>query len=83
MRKSLKGEMGSSGVRWMGEIPKGWNVIRFKFMHGPANVGCSIDKNYWSNDAEDIPFYTAGIQHIYTNNKKFPIEKYTRQNDLS
>lgn len=74
--------MGSSGVRWMGEIPKGWNVIRFKFMHGPANVGCSIDKNYWSNDAEDIPFYTAGIQHIYTNNKKFPIEKYTRQNDL-
>ena len=32
-------EMKDSGVEWIGEMPKDWNIVRFKRMHRGSNVG--------------------------------------------
>lgn len=37
-------EMKDSGVEWIGEIPKHWEVTRFKF-HGNVIIGLSFDKD--------------------------------------
>ena len=43
-------EMKNSGVEWIGSIPKLWNTIKFKYLHGGMNTGEGIDKNFWSNE---------------------------------
>lgn len=75
-------EMKESGVDWIGSIPKSWNTIKFKYLHGGMNTGEGIDKNFWSNEPTDRLFYTAGINPIRTNYKDFPEWKYTKENDL-
>ena len=75
-------EYKDSGIEWIGEIPKEWNVTSFKRFHKKANVGESIDKSYCTNNIEDLLFYTAGIEPIHTTYKEFPSWKYTRKRDL-
>lgn len=75
-------EMKDSGIDWIREIPSNWYTQRFKFFHTCANVGISLDKNYWSdNDCYDV-FYTAGEKHIYSSFSDFPLDKYTTEQDL-
>ena len=75
-------EMKESGIDWIGSIPKSWNTIKFKYLHGGMNTGEGIDKNFWSNEPTDRLFYTAGINPIRTNYEDFPEWKYTKENDL-
>ncbi len=75
-------EMKASGIDWIGSIPKSWNTIKFKYLHGGMNTGEGIDKNFWSNEPTDRLFYTAGINPIRTNYEDFPEWKYTKENDL-
>lgn len=79
---NLNVEMKDSGIDWIREIPSNWYTQRFKFFHTCANVGISLDKNYWSdNDCYDV-FYTAGEKHIYSSFSDFPLDKYTTEQDL-
>ena len=36
-------EMKESGIDWIGSIPKSWNTIKFKYLHGGMNTGEGID----------------------------------------
>ena len=74
--------MKDSGVAWIGEIPEEWKTIRFKYLHNGMNTGEGIDKEYWSTDINDFPFYTAGLEPIRTNYNDFPHWKYTKTDDL-
>ena len=75
-------EMKDSGIEWIGEIPVGWETIRFKYLHNGLNTGEAIDKNYWLSDGNGYTFYTAGLVPIKTNYEDFPLWKYTKPNDL-
>jgi len=75
-------EMKDSGVQWLGKIPNNWDTIRFKFVHVGANVGMSIDREYWSDDETDTAFYTAQINPIHVRYNGFPEWKYTSNYDL-
>lgn len=75
-------EMKESGVQWLGQIPNSWGTIRFKYVHVGANVGMSIDREYWSDDETDTAFYTAQIKPIHVRYNEFPEWKYTSRNDL-
>ena len=75
-------EMKNSGVEWIGEIPKEWNLIKFKYVHNGSNVGVAIDKKFWTNNDADKIFYTAQILPIRTNYTNFPSCKYTKGHDL-
>lgn len=75
-------EMKDSGIDWVREIPSNWYTQRFKFFRTCANVGVSLDKNYWSDDDSCNVFYTAGEKHIYSSFGDFPLDKYTTEQDL-
>ena len=75
-------QMKDSGIEWIGNIPDSWNTIKFKYLHNGMNTGESIDKNFWSDELTDRPFYTAGLNPIRTNYDGFPEWKYTSENDL-
>jgi len=74
--------MKDSGVEWIGEIPEGWETVRFKYLHDGLNTGEAIDKEFWTSEESDKPFYTAGLVPIKTSYKDFPPSKYTSDNDL-
>ena len=50
-------DMKDSGVQWIGEMPKSWGIIRFKYLHNGLNTGEAIDKKYWSDDEDSRLFY--------------------------
>ena len=75
-------EMKDSGVQWIGEMPKAWGIIRFKYLHNGLNTGEAIDKEYWSDDEDSRLFYTAGLVPIRTDYADFPLWKYTTADDL-
>lgn len=75
-------EMKDSGVEWIGEMPKDWNIVRFKRMHRGSNVGLSLDKDYWSTNEDDTVFYTAGLKSIHTSYKDIEPDMLTKENDL-
>ena len=75
-------DMKDSGVEWIGEMPKDWNIVRFKRMHRGSNVGLSLDKDYWSTNEDDTVFYTAGLKSIHTSYKDIEPEMLTKENDL-
>lgn len=75
-------EMRDSGVEWIGEMPKDWNIVRFKRMHRGSNVGLSLDKDYWSTNEDDTVFYTAGLKSIHTSYKDIEPDMLTKENDL-
>ena len=74
--------MKDSGIEWIGEIPKEWKTASFKRINRGLNTGEAIDKAFWSENSQDIPFYTAGLEPIYTTYQDFPTTKYTRENDI-
>ena len=74
--------MKDSGIPWIGEIPEGWKIIRFKYLHNGLNTGEAIDKEFWSKDDNGRTFYTAGLVPIKTNYTDFPDWKYTKNTDL-
>ena len=74
--------MKNSGIEWIGEIPEGWETVRFKYLHDGLNTGEAIDKEFWTSEESDKPFYTAGLVPIKTSYKDFPPSKYTSDNDL-
>ena len=74
--------MKDSGIEWIGEIPVGWETVRFKYLHDGLNTGEAIDKEFWTNEESGKPFYTAGLVPIKTSYKDFPPSKYTSDNDL-
>ena len=74
-------KMRDSGIPWIGEVPEGWKIIKLRYVHNGANVGESIDKVFWSDDQNNIVFFTAGETHIYTT-YNFPKWKLTHDNDL-
>ena len=74
--------MKDSGIEWIGEIPEGWETVRFKYLHDGLNTGEAIDKEFWTSEESDKPFYTAGLVPIKTSYKDFPPSKYTSDNDL-
>ena len=71
-----------SGIEWLGQIPSHWEIIHFKRMHSGTNVGESIDKLYWTDEEDDLLFYTAGVKPIHTCYPYFPKEKLTKKEDL-
>ena len=73
--------MKDSGIEWIGEIPAGWETIRFKKVYNTSNVGNAIDKEFWSDNSEDMFFYTAQVEPIHTSFKDFPPQKYTNSDD--
>ena len=75
-------EMTDSGIAWIGEIPKEWDTVKFKYLHNGLNTGESIDKDFWTTEESETVFYTAGLTPIRTSYKEFPIWKYTRSNDI-
>lgn len=75
-------QMKDSGVMWIESIPVSWNTIKFKYLHDGMNTGEGIDKNYWTDEPTDKPFYTAGLNPIRTSYDSFPDWKYTKKNDL-
>ena len=74
--------MKDSGIEWIGEIPEAWETVRFKYLHTGLNTGEAIDKEYWTANEGDNPFYTAGLVPIRTTYADFPQWKYTSENDL-
>lgn len=74
--------MKDSGIEWIGEIPEGWETVRFKYLHTGLNTGEAIDKECWTTNEGDNPFYTAGLVSIRTSYADFPQWKYTSENDL-
>ena len=75
-------EMKDSGIEWIGEIPKEWGIVKFKYLHNGLNTGEAIDKEYWESDAGPNAFYTAGLTPIRTGYSNFPTWKETGENDL-
>lgn len=75
-------DMKDSGVQWIGEMPKSWGIIRFKYLHNGLNTGEAIDKEYWSDEEDSRLFYTAGLVPIRTDYTDFPLWKYTTADDL-
>lgn len=80
--KNENGKMKDSGIEWIGEIPEGWETVKFKYLHNGSNVGESIDKDFCTDNVEDTVFYTAGLEPIHTKYADFPNWKYTKENDL-
>lgn len=74
--------MKDSGIEWIGEIPEGWKVTRFKYQHTGLNTGEAIDKIFWSSDEDKTYFYTAGVEPIHSTYQNFPKWKYTQDNDI-
>lgn len=75
-------EMNDSGVEWIGQMPKGWEIISFKYTHNGANVGIAIDKEFWSLNESDTVFYTAGLKPINTCYNSIDSRFLTKENDL-
>ena len=75
-------EMKDSGIEWIGQIPKDWGIVKFKYLHNGLNTGEAIDKEYWESDAGPNAFYTAGLTPIRTGYSNFPTWKETGENDL-
>ena len=75
-------KMKDSGIEWIGEFPRDWKTIRFKYVHSGTNVGESIDKDYWSTNTNDTVFYTAGLVPIFTSYNNFPGWKIVGEQDL-
>jgi len=80
--KNLNCKKKDSGIEWIGEIPEGWYVTKFKYTHNGTNVGESIDKDYCTENEDDKLFYTAGLEPIHTTYNDFPDWKYTQDQDL-
>lgn len=72
--------MKDSGVDWIGELPKEWNVQRLKDVYFYSNAGEVIDKSYWNLGSELL--YTCQKAPMSSNYNNFPNSKRTASRDL-
>lgn len=83
MWKTLTREMKDSGVEWIGEIPKEWDVTKFKYV---ANLytGVSIkdsDKDDYIFEEEAYPYIATKDVEFNTNSVDFSNTLFTKKND--
>ena len=75
--------MKDSGVEWIGEIPKEWDVTKFKYV---ANLytGVSIkdsDKDDYIFEEEAYPYIATKDVEFNTNSVDFSNTLFTKKND--
>lgn len=73
-------EMKDSGIPWIGEIPKEWEYIPFKYVVKDSNSGEVIDKQWWH--VGDELLYTCQKTPMKSNFENFPQIKRTKCGDL-
>lgn len=73
-------KMKNSDIKWIGEIPEDWNIIRFQNLIKNSISGEVIDKSYW-NEGEEL-LYTCQKTPMFSTFEKFPASKRTAENDL-
>lgn len=60
-------EMVDSGIDWIGEIPKGWEVTRLKNI---SNIQKGSEfNNEWAEDSGNFPYINGGMTPSYFSNK--------------
>ena len=85
-------KMKDSGIEWIGEIPEGWEVKRFKFIATSLEKGAGITKEEVFEDG-DTPCVRYGeiyskYNHSFTNcisktfSSKLPVQKYFTNGDI-
>lgn len=90
--KNLNCKKKDSGIEWIGEIPEGWEVKRFKFVATSLEKGAGITKEEVFEDG-DTPCVRYGeIYSKYnqsfsnciskTFNSKIPVQKYFTNGDI-
>lgn len=90
--KNLNCKKKDSGIEWIGEIPEGWEVKRFKFVATLLEKGAGITKEEVFEDG-DTPCVRYGeIYSKYnqsfsnciskTFNSKIPVQKYFTNGDI-
>ncbi len=90
--KNLNCKKKDSGIEWIGEIPEGWGVKRFKFVATSLEKGAGITKEEVFEDG-DTPCVRYGeIYSKYnqsfsnciskTFNSKIPVQKYFTNGDI-
>ncbi len=73
-------EFKDSGIEWIGDIPKDWEVKRLKDFIKYTISGEVIDISYWNEGKELL--YSAGKNPIFSSFKNFPNKKRTKNNDI-
>jgi type I restriction enzyme S subunit len=69
-----------SGVEWLGDVPEGWDVKRFRFCVRSSNAGEVIDRSYWHSG--DELFFSCQRDAMSSNFSEFPLWKRTSDRDL-
>lgn len=72
--------MKDSGVEWLGEVPRHWEIKRLKDFIRYTIGGEVIDVSYWNAGTELT--YTAGKYPVNSNFNNFPDRKRTKINDI-
>lgn len=73
-------ELKESGVGWIGDIPKHWEIKRLKDFIKFTISGEVIDTSYW-NEGNELT-YTAGKNPVYSSFDSFPNRKRTKKEDI-
>ena len=73
-------DLKDSGVEWIGEVPKHWEIRRLKDFIRYTIGGEVIDTSYWNSGTELT--YTAGKYPVNSNFNNFPNRKRTKINDI-
>ena len=76
----LNVEMKESGVEWIGNVPKKWNLPRLKYLIDETFGGEVIDKSFWGEGDETL--YTTSKKIHKSNYKNFNNERRTTDKDL-
>ena len=78
-------EMRYSGIKWIGDIPKTWNVARGKFLFSVLN-GYAFDSNNFSTDKSQMPLIRIrDISNIETETYytgDYPMEYLVEKEDI-
>lgn len=85
-------KMKDSGIEWIGEIPEGWEVKRFKFIVTSLEKGAGITKEEVFEDGDTSCVRYGEIYSKYkqsfskclskTFNSKIPVKKYFSKGDI-
>ena len=90
--KNLNCKKKDSGIEWIGEIPEGWEVKRFKFIVTSLEKGAGITKEEVFEDGDTSCVRYGEIYSKYkqsfskclskTFNSKIPVKKYFSKGDI-
>lgn len=75
-------EMKDSGIEWIWKIPAHRAIIRFKYTHTGSNVWEWLNREFRSDKDDNITYYTAWLDPIFTTFTNFPRRKFVKKNDL-